>query len=359
MSAGAAVLPRLARRRTRLAAGLAVGAAGAAAAAVALLGGGGERPVRATAPVGSAAVERRDLVEEETFNGRLGFRDARPVNARGGGTLTRLPASGAAIGRGTALYEVDGTPTAHLMYGSRPAWRELRQGMRGEDVRQLEDNLAALGYLGIAPDSYFGDATAAAVKAWQEDRGARETGRVALGEVVFMPGRRRIAKREARVGDALQPGAPVLLTTSTQRVATADVEASRQSLLRPGDAVQVELPSGRLVRGRVARVASSADPPKGEDGESTVAVTIALRRTRGRVLDQAPVTIVARRAEKRNALSVPVAALLARRGGGYAVELVEGRRRRLVPVRLGEFASGYVEVSSRSLRAGMRVVVPR
>jgi multidrug efflux system membrane fusion protein len=53
---------------------------------------------------------------------------------------------------------------------------------------------------------------------------------------------------------------------------------------------------------------------------------------------------------------VPVNALVARRGGGYGVELAAGRR--IVPVRTGLFAGGYVEVSGSGIRAGTRVVVP-
>jgi hypothetical protein len=58
---------------------------------------------------------------------------------------------------------------------------------------------------------------------------------------------------------------------------------------------------------------------------------------------------------------VPVTALLARAGGGYAVEIVDARgERQLVSVRLGAFdqANGLVQVSGPGVRAGQRVVVP-
>jgi multidrug efflux pump subunit AcrA (membrane-fusion protein) len=72
-------------------------------------------------------------------------------------------------------------------------------------------------------------------------------------------------------------------------------------------------------------------------------------------LDQAPVSVGIARESRRRVLSVPVEALLARRGGGYAVELARGRT---VRVRTGLFASGLVEISSPRIRAGDRVVVP-
>jgi multidrug efflux pump subunit AcrA (membrane-fusion protein) len=62
-----------------------------------------------------------------------------------------------------------------------------------------------------------------------------------------------------------------------------------------------------------------------------------------------------------NVLAVPVAALLARSGGGYAVEVVDGdRTHHLVRVTPGLFddAVGLVQVSGPGLTAGQRVVVP-
>lgn len=58
---------------------------------------------------------------------------------------------------------------------------------------------------------------------------------------------------------------------------------------------------------------------------------------------------------------VPVTALLAQAGGGYAVEVVDaGGVRRLVPVSLGLFddAEGLVQVRGSGLRAGQKIVVP-
>ena len=67
-------------------------------------------------------------------------------------------------------------------------------------------------------------------------------------------------------------------------------------------------------------------------------------------------------ASVRNALVVPVNALLALAGGGYAVELAEaGGTHRLVGVEVGLFddAEGLVQVTGAGLAAGQRVVVPR
>jgi multidrug efflux pump subunit AcrA (membrane-fusion protein) len=77
--------------------------------------------------------------------------------------------------------------------------------------------------------------------------------------------------------------------------------------------------------------------------------------------DQAPVQVGITSASVPNALVVPVTALLARSGGGYAVEVVgAGASGHLVPVSLGLFddADGVVQVTGSGLAAGQEVVVP-
>jgi multidrug efflux pump subunit AcrA (membrane-fusion protein) len=77
-------------------------------------------------------------------------------------------------------------------------------------------------------------------------------------------------------------------------------------------------------------------------------------------LDQAPVNVEITTESAQNVLAVPVDALLALAGGGYAVELADGRVHRLVAVTVGLFddAEGLVQVSGQGLYAGQRVVVP-
>ena len=129
-------------------------AGGAAVAAVAVGGAlavnGGQEPVKAAEPTvarSTATVERQDLVDREDLEGTLGYTDQGTLSAGVAGTLTSLRDPAAEVTRGHSLYAVDGEAAAFLLYGELPAWRDFDSSMSdGEDVRQLERNLRALGY---------------------------------------------------------------------------------------------------------------------------------------------------------------------------------------------------------------------
>ncbi len=162
----------------------------------------------------------------------------------------------------------------------------------------------------------------------------------------------------------LQPGSELMDTSSRRRVVTVKLDASRQSLVREGDTVRVELPDGRTVSGTIAKIGKVAESPpatdeqQGDEGEPYVEMIVVLDGAVGG-FDQAPVEVSIESERRRDVLAVAVAALLALVGGGYAVEVVEGRSTRLVAVETGAHADGYVEIRGRGIRAGMRVAVPR
>jgi peptidoglycan hydrolase-like protein with peptidoglycan-binding domain len=306
-------------------------------------------------------VTRRDLRAAEEVDGTLGYGEPRLVANQRQGTVTALPAEGAVVTRGRALYRVDGKPVP-LLYGRLPAWRELSVGVDdGPDVRQLEQNLVALGYdpdRAITVDDRFTWATRAAVERWQEVLGLKATGTVRLSDAVWQPGPIRVATRKASVGDSVRPGSPLLEVTGTGRQVTIDLDASRQPYVRAGDRVDLELPGGRTTTGRVTSVGKVATVPAG-DATPTVELVVSLDdpEATGR-LDQAPVEAAITTEVRKGVLAVPVNALLALAEGGYAVEVERDGRRQLVGIETGLFADGQVEVEGEGLRAGDQVVVP-
>ena len=228
-------------------------------------------------------------------------------------------------------------------------------------MRQLEHNLRALGYdpdHDMTIDDDWTWATTAAVERFQGARDMTQDGTLTRGEVVFRPGPARIGDTHAAIGQTVAPAAQIGDLTSTRREITVAVPADRQDVAHVRADVTIDLPNGRSARGRIEDVAKVADKPASEDGDATIAVTIGMRgrAAHGTGLDQAPVDVGFARERRRHVLAVPVTALLARSGGGFAVEVVDGGRHRLVPVEPGTYADDYVEVGGSGLREGMTVV---
>jgi hypothetical protein len=319
-----------------------------------------------------ATVTRRSLSAQTQVAGTLEYSGSYNVVNQARGTVTALPAEGQVIRQGQVLYRVDGTPVV-LLYGSTPAYRALAEGatasdVTGPDVRQLNADLVALGYADRAdldPTSdEFTWATKAAVERLQEHFGLDETGKLTPGQIVFLPTALRVTEVPATLGTGAPPGGTVLRATSTSREVTVNLAADQQSTVKAGDKVTITLPDERTTPGRVSSVGTVATKAAAGSSDSTptVAVDVALTdpAASGR-WDQAPVLVSIITSTVQNAVVVPVTALVALAGGGYAVE-VSGSdgTRRLVPVSLGLFddASGLAQVTGSGLRVGQRVVVP-
>jgi peptidoglycan hydrolase-like protein with peptidoglycan-binding domain len=322
-----------------------------------------------------ASVARRTLTSQTQVSGTLGYGDSFSVINQAPGTLTALPVTGQVIKQGQLLYRVDGSPVI-LLYGPIPAYRTLAQGhtaadVTGGDVRQLNAALVALGYATKAqlePTSdEFGWQTTAAVRRLQKHLGVDQTGSLTLGQVAFLPAAIRITAVSATLGTQAVPSTAIMTASSTARVVTVELDVAQQSQIAKGDKVTITLPDNTTTRGVVSSIGNVATAPassgtSGADQTPKVAVDITLRDPRAAgTLDQAPVLVSITTATAKDALVVPVNALLALAGGGYAVEIAEaGGSRHLVAVTPGLFddAGGLVQVTDTSLSAGQRVVVP-
>lgn len=339
--------------KSRLAGG-GVAATGALVAGGLLLAGGSPAQAPSASSGPTVGVERRDLVDRDSIDGTLGYADAGTLASGAAGTITGLRDPGSVVTRGHSLYDIDGKPAAYLLYGDLPAWRDLTPWMSdGEDIRQLERNLRALGYDPGTVDDEWDSDTTDAVEDFQDDRGLTEDGSLSRGQVVFRPGATRIGQAKAAVGDQTGAGRPLAEVSSTQRLVTVDLDARRQRIAREGASVTVEMPTGDTARGRIAEVGTVATKAS-QESDPTIEVTIELRgkAARGTNLDQAPVDVGFAVDQRKGVLAVPVKALLGRQGGGYAVQLASGR---LVRVEPGMYADDWVEVTG-DLREGDRVV---
>jgi peptidoglycan hydrolase-like protein with peptidoglycan-binding domain len=370
------------RRRIALAGGIAVPIA--AALAITVVGplagsSGSESGSDDRGDTALATVERGRLSSQVSETGTLGYAalpDGSPYSVvnQASGPFTALPSAGDVIRCGRPIYRVADEPVV-LLCGRTPAYRALAEGMRGPDVRQLNRNLVALGYADrseLDPSSdYFGSATAAALEGLQAELGLDETGALEFDQAVFLPGPLRVTGSSATLGAMARPGVPIAQATSTRRQVRVDLNASLAADVEVGDRARIRRPDNRTARGAVSRIgsvagASGADGSGSEAGSdsetATVPVYIELERANDAgSIDEAPVEVAIITGRVKDALSVPVTALLARAGGGYAVETVgAGGNRDLVPVQLGTFdhENGLVQVTGSGLEAGQRVVVP-
>jgi peptidoglycan hydrolase-like protein with peptidoglycan-binding domain len=381
---------RPARARPRGAPVLVAAVAAAATAGFAVHGlwGGGSRPVVTTAvPVSDAPVVRTDLYSRQQVPGTLGYQGFFTVASElDAGILSWLPAAGATVRRGQPLFAVSGQPVT-LLYGSLPAWRAFAPGMtQGPDVRQLQRNLAAFGFDPGPADGQFGWSTEAAIDRWQQARGMTVTGTIPFGAVGFLPGPLRVTTLAQPLGAAVQAGASVLSGTSLTPGVQVWLTVGGPAVKR-GDQVLVTMPEGTTtVQGTVTSVGNVASTPGANTGGSgsssatgtdsanagsagaagggasgtgaVIPVTITIREPLPAGLDQAPVQVAITGQRADSVLAVPVTALLARAGGGYAVQ-VAGPHSRLIPVTTGLYdgTSGLVAVTGTGLAPGLLVEV--
>ncbi len=328
-------------------------------------------------PPATATVTRSTLVETKTVSGTLGYGEPVPIRAGERGTLTWIAPVSSTVRRGQPLFKVDERPVVALL-GSLPLYRPLRDGSTGRDVRELEWNLASLGYTRFPVDNTYTAATAEAVRAWQARLGLPATGTVELGQVVFMPGPVRIVGHTARIGDIIggesgQDGTSVLSYTGTTRQVTVELDIADQALAVKGRTVTVTVPGRGTMKGTISQggtvvTAQSATPDAGtasagasstaSDERIEVTVTIANQGALGS-LQAAPVDVDLASSKREDVLAVPVVALLALAKGGFAVQVVDGATTRIVPVKTGMFAAGQVEIRGKGIAEGMRVGIPK
>ena len=379
-------------QKRRIVAGAALTATVLAALAIIVRAsaGGSSDPASGDVPA-TATVERGMLALQVSATGTLTYAtqaDGSPYSVvnQATGVLTALPGVGGVVGCGHVLYRVQGHPVA-LLCGSTPLYRRLTEGLKGWDVKELNRNLMDLGYADGAeldPSGYFGSGTRSALKDLKGDLGLSRTGSLEPDQAVALPGPLRISGVSAPLGTAVQPGVSIAEATSTARRVEVDLDPSQADTVKVGDRASITLPNNRTTPGVVRSIGavaadggsdsssgagsgSASDSGSGSGGGSgsssaMVAVFITLKHFRDAGgIGEAPVQVSIITGRIKKALSVPVTALLARAGGGYAVETVDADgERQLVKVDLGAFdhANGLVQVRGSDLRAGQCVVVP-
>jgi hypothetical protein len=314
-----------------------------------------------------ATVKRQTLTSQSSLSGTLADSGSYTIVNQATGTVTTLPAVGKTIRQGGVLYQVSGTPVV-LLYGNTPDYRDMAAGLTGADVREFNKAMIALGYTTradvLAAGLGMGYFSAATATAWEDCQTALgitvPSATVALGQVVFLPTAAKIATWETGItpGTAAAPGTALMTATSPVPQVTINLDPSLETEIKAGDKVGIDLPEGGATTGVVTQVSKVAST--NASGVTSVPVYVSLDHPKvARNLSSAPVTVTVTTGSVRGALVVPVAALVARSGGGYAVEVTGPGGHHLVKVTVGLFddAAGLVQVTG-NLTPGQHVVVP-
>lgn len=314
-------------------------------------------PEPAAAPppaVKTATVRKGDLTNTRTLQAQLGFGAARPVKGATG-TVTKLPATGQATELGKELYRVDDQPVV-VFFGATPLFRALdTPGLKGSDVAVVMDNLAGLGYsVGTRPK----DATKAeltprvveALKKWQKALGVDQTGVLAPGRVLVLDRPMRVGTVKAQLGE---PAAEELFDlTPTTRLVSLQLAVSEAGVLKTDLPVTIVRPDNRAVPAKVTSVTQVAAPAENGGPKADVVVTPD-NPADVEDLDTAPVRLTVTTESRTGVLIVPLAALVALKEGGYAVQLPSGG---LKAVHTGLYSQDKVEISGDGVTDGLEVV---
>ncbi|GAA1498385.1 peptidoglycan-binding protein [Paeniglutamicibacter kerguelensis] len=303
-------------------------------------------------------VVRGDLIETVRVQGTLGHGTRRDMGTRLDGTLTSIPAPGTIVSVGDELFRIDDLPVV-MMHGELPVWRAFSEGMsNGNDVLQLEKSLAKLGYFRLTPDTRFTPATKNAVKYWQKSLGMKQTGIIEHGRIVFSSKDVRIQAAKAKAGSVAS--GEIISVTGVQKEIAVFLDTSARSLAKKNTKVEVSLPGGATEKGTVRSVGTPVEKEGTEGATRKIPVTVVLDKEKaGAGLQDVPVGVQFTQVKAKNVVQVPVSALLAQPGGGFAVEITAGGGVKLVPVKPGVFANGLVQVQSVELKAGDTVVVAK
>lgn len=202
-------------------------------------------------------------------------------------------------------------------------------------------------------DAVLTTALRAAVARWQRAVGLPATGVLGEGDVLVEPGPITIVAEQAQLGG--DGAGPLMTVASTAKTVVVTVDATDVVTVRQSAHVSITLPDGTTTGGTIIAIGTSVQSgTTSSDGQPQQTVAIAPADASAVAgLTQAQVQVSFTGQTATGVLAVPVTALLALSGGGYALQLPDGH---LIPVTTGIFAQGLVQVGGPGLTPGMRVV---
>ncbi len=239
-------------------------------------------------------VERRALSSDVVTRGTVRFGLPQPVSIApstlkpSAGLVATLPLRNTQFAAGDVLLTASGRPV-FVLEGEVPTYRDLVPGISGEDVRQLEQGLARLGFDPGAVDGVFDPATSAAVSQWYKARGWEP----------FGPTREQLAAirgLERDWGDAVK--ARLAAAAAAASVVTA-VESARATAEQNNRAAALERAAREDERRRLIQKAGSGAPlaVESERAKAEYANTAAAADLAAQIADRAMIVLDPRQPE--------------------------------------------------------------
>ena len=322
-------------------------------------------PVKLPA-VDTAKVAAGDLTSETTARGKLQYATQVDVVATTNGVLTELPAAGTQLTAGSVAYRVDEKPVV-VLSGAMPAWRDFTAGMEpGVDIEQLERNLQSFGYLSVDPSQEFNWYTKWALHAWTDSLGLKPQQSLSKDQVLFSTQPLQVNKAAKQLGDRVAAGDTLFSATGATKEVLALLTPAQAELSPVGTPVTIELPNGTSTTGKVASIGAAEEAPS-DDPSAAAELLLPLQislddQATAESLSLVSVTLRFGKVLREGVLTVPVDALVPVDQESFALELPRRSPeadREFVPVEVGAFASGTVEVSGKGVREGLEVTVPK
>lgn len=302
----------------------------------------------------TATVALATLGDDYSVDGNFVFADPTTIVSAGTatGVITEIVAEATTVNRGDILWRVVGEPTVAL-FGPLPAHRSMGIDDVGDDVRQLEENLVALGFdpdATVTVDDTYTTNTSLMVERWQDEIGAEVTGRIETGRVVFVPGVMRTGVVAIDVGDTPTPGGVAMTVTSTDRAIKFSAAAAERDTIDVGDTVSVRLPDRTTFMAVVTDIVIQSDGGVQMTGVPGGVVDY--------LVDTVPVTVTWTVPLGDEVVTVPAGAILRTDSGQYFVEVRDADgTERFVVVETGRTSGATVEVTG-DIHVGDVVVSP-
>lgn len=259
--------------------------------------------------------------------------------------VTVMPELGDEFVEGDVLYEIAGRPT-FLLEGDLPLFRTVRIGDEGEDVLQLQEALARLGFEVTVFDGVYGDETEAAVAAFYESKGYAPLEPSDAAEAAYASARDAYNSSKDAVADANR-------AVSAAKAVLASAEA------------ELKTAGARLAQAEAGTHPDTGLPPTEDEMEGLRAAVDAATAAVAEALLQVDAANSALRSAKRSQSSSGAALSAARSALGYPTPDTEFLFFSAFPIRVdsvaverGDVAAGEImQVSGARLAIDSEVKV--